>query len=111
MNDIVEEDIVDLNNVGKPLNERSAVASKFANQVRKMMLDLYFGGIDIPLRLMGSTSQVESFMKALGREKRYMDSYIKNGLDNPKTMKSKYSLNRAVEGFEKETGLRWPFKN
>ncbi len=49
MNDIVEEDIVDLNNVGKPLNERSAVASKFANQVRKMMLDLYFGGIDIPL--------------------------------------------------------------
>ena len=111
MSDIVEEEIVDLNNIGKPLTERAAVASKFANQVRKMMLDLYFGGIDIPLRLMGSTSQVESFMKALGSEKRYMDSYMKNGLDNPKTMKSKYSLNRAVESFEKETGLRWPFKN
>jgi len=26
-------------------------------------------------------------------------------------MKSKYSLSRAVEKFEKETGLRWPFKN
>jgi hypothetical protein len=108
MSDIVEE-IINLNNVGKPLNER--VYSKFAGQVRSMLLDLYFGGFDVPLRLMGSTSQVESFMKTLRSEKRYMDSYIKNGLDDPKTMKSKHSLSRSVEKFEKETGLRWPFKN
>lgn len=108
MSDIVEE-VINLNNVNKPLNER--VASKFAGQVRSMLLDLYFGGFDIPLRLMGSTTQVESFMKALRSEKRYMDSYIKSGLDDPKTMKSKYALSRAVEKFEKETGLRWPFKN
>lgn len=108
MSDIVEE-VINLNNVGKPLNER--VYSKFAGQVRSMLLDLYFGGFDIPLRLMGSTSQVESFMKTLRSEKRYMDSYIKNGLDDPKTMKSKYALSRSVEKFEKETGLRWPFKN
>ena len=108
MSDIVEE-VINLNIFGKPLNER--VYSKFAGQVRSMLLDLYFGGFDIPLRLMGSTSQVESFMKTLRSEKRYMDSYIKNGLDDPKTMKSKYSLSRAVEKFEKETGLRWPFKN
>ncbi len=108
MSDIVEE-IINLNNVGKPLNER--VYSKFAGQVRSMLLDLYFGGIDIPLRLMGSTSQVESFMKALGREKRYMDSYIKHGLDDTRTMMNKRDLDRAVSGFERETGLRWPFKN
>ena len=28
-----------------------------------------------------------------------------------KTMKSKHTLSRSVEKFEKETGLRWPFKN
>ena len=42
MSDIVEE-VINLNNVGKPLNER--VYSKFAGQVRSMLLDLYFGGL------------------------------------------------------------------
>tara|TARA_R110000796_G_scaffold30561_3_gene81573 strand:+ start:19 stop:345 length:327 start_codon:yes stop_codon:yes gene_type:complete len=108
MSDIVK-DKVNLNNLGKPLTE--TVYSKFSGQVRGMMLDLYFGGFDIPLHLMGSTTQVESFMKTLRGEKRYMDSYLKNGLNDPKTMSSKYSLLRSVEKFEKETGLRWPFKN
>ena len=109
MSDIVKE-VLDLNNLGKqPLNER--IYSKFAGKVRSMLLDLYFGGFDIPLQIMGSTSQVDSFMRALRGEKRYMDSYMKNGLNDPKTMKSKYSLSKAVGKFEKETGLRWPFKN
>ena len=44
-------------------------------------------------------------------EKRYMDSYLKHGLDGASTMTSKYDLDRAVLQFEGETGLRWPFKN
>lgn len=109
MSDIVK-DVLNLNNLGKqPLNEM--VYNKFAGQVQRMLLDLYFGGFDVPLQIMGSTSQVDSFMRALRSEKRYMDSYIKNGLNDPKTMKSKFSLSKAVQKFEKETGLRWPFKN
>jgi len=108
VSDIVR-DPINLNNLDKVLTERAY--SKFAGQVRSTLLDLYYAGFNIPLRLMGSTSQINSFMKALSSEKRYMDSYIKNGLNDPKTMNSKYTLERSVKSFEKETGLRWPFKN
>ena len=100
---------IDLNQVGKPLNE--ALYTAFANKVRDMMLDLYAMGFDVPMNITGTSSQVDSFMKALKGEKRYMDSYIKHGLNDPKTMNSKYTLSSAVKNFELETGLRWPFKN
>tara|TARA_A100001515_G_scaffold136405_1_gene128138 strand:- start:87 stop:416 length:330 start_codon:yes stop_codon:yes gene_type:complete len=106
--DIVREPI-NLNNLDKPLTE--IVYTKFSNQVRRALLDLYYGGFDIPMRLLGTTSQIDSFMKTLGREKRYMDSYVKNGLNDPKTLSSKAKLSRSVKTFERETGLRWPFKN
>ena len=108
MNDIVNEPI-NLNNLGKPLTEK--VYTQFANQVRSALLDLWAMGFDVPLQVRGTSSQIDSFMKTLGSEKRYMDSYMKHGLNDPKTMDSKYTLGRAVERFEKETGLRWPFKN
>ena len=107
-NDIVQEPI-NLNNLDKPLTE--IVYTRFATQVKRALLDLYYGGFDIPMRLLGTTSQIDTFMKALGREKNYMDSYVANGLNDPKTLRSKTKLSRSVKNFEKETGLRWPFKN
>jgi hypothetical protein len=107
MSDIVKP-VLDLNNTDRMLNERY---TEFANKVREMMLDLYVMGYDVPMNIKGTSAQVGSFMQALKSEKRYMDSYLKNGLNDPKTMNSKYNLNRAVKNFELETGLRWPFKN
>jgi hypothetical protein len=107
-NDIVREPI-NLNNLDKPLTE--IVYTKFSNQVRSALLDLYYGGFDIPMRLLGTTSQIDAFMKALSREKNYMDAYLSNGLNDPKTLSSKSKLARSVKNFEKATGLRWPFKN
>jgi hypothetical protein len=75
------------------------------------LLSLYMGGIDVPLKLSGTQGQIDSFMKVLSREKRYMDSYRRNGLNDPATLNSRHSLNLAVRRFESETGLRWPFKN
>lgn len=108
MSDLIKQTI-DLNQVGKPLTE--AYYTAFANKVRSMMLDLYYMGFDVPMNITGTSAQVDAFMKALKSEKRYMDSYIKHGLNDPKTMNSKYSLASAVKKFELETGLRWPFKN
>ena len=107
MSDIVKP-VLDLNNTDHMLNERY---TEFANKVREMMLDLYVMGYDVPMNVRGTSTQVDSFMQALKSEKRYMDSYLKSGLNDPKTMNSKYNLNRAVKNFELETGLRWPFKN
>jgi hypothetical protein len=39
-----------------------------------------------------------------------MDSYIKNGLDDPRTLSNRHSLEKAVHAFEKQTGLKWPIK-
>lgn len=108
MSDLIKQTI-DLNQVGKPLTE--ALFTAFANKVRDMMLDLYTMGLDVPMNITGTSAQVDAFMKALKNEKRYMDSYIKHGLNDPKTMNSKYALTSAVKKFELETGLRWPFKN
>ena len=108
MSDIVR-DPINLNHLDKPITE--IVYTKFSNQVRSALLDLYYGGFNIPMRLMGTNNQIDSFMSALASEKKYMDSYIKNGLNDRSTMNSKYKLERSVASFEKETGLRWPFIN
>ena len=100
---------IKLNNLGKTLTE--IVYTKFSQQVRGALLDLYFGGFNIPLRLMGTSRQIDSFMGALTSEKKYMDSYLKHGLNDSKTMNSKSKLAQSVSRFESETGLVWPFKN
>tara|TARA_Y100000310_G_scaffold270527_1_gene284404 strand:+ start:264 stop:590 length:327 start_codon:yes stop_codon:yes gene_type:complete len=103
------KNIIYLNNRDSKLNEQAR--SKFAGKVQTAMLDLYYAGIDVPLKLVGTQSQINSFMGALKREKRYMDSYMKHGLDDARTLGSRHDLMHAVRAFERETGLRWPFKN
>ena len=107
--DELAKDVINLNNLDGQLSER--VYSKFAGQVRKALLSLYFAGFDVPLGLRGTKNQIDSFMVALSGEKRYMDSYMKHGLGDQRTLNSQYKLNRSVKAFESETGLRWPFKN
>jgi len=84
----------------------------FAVDVNWIMRSLYSGpAVSAKVQLGGSPDQIMAFFNALQREKRYMDSYLKNGLDNAGTMTSKYDLDNSVRDFEFETGLKWPFKN
>jgi len=101
--------VIDLNN--KDLQEFKSVLTPFASSVRGMLLDLYSVGYDFPVSLRGTQRQIEAFFKTLKNEKRYMDSYMKHGLGDPRTMGNKSDLARAIAAFEKETGLPWPFKN
>ena len=57
----------------------------------------------------GSKSDVNAFADALSKEKKYMDAYIKNGLNSPNTLKNKAQLKSSVSKFERMTGLKWPF--
>jgi len=61
-------------------------------------------------KVRGSRSEIDSFMKTLGAEKKYLQSYMKNGLNNPQTYKSGRKLSAAINNFKKVTGLKWPFK-
>jgi len=61
------------------------------------------------VKISGTPEQVNAFVEALGSEKEYMLTYMKHGLSDPKTLSSRHSLNRDIEEFEKQTGIRWPF--
>lgn len=69
-----------------------------------------FGLWGTNLSVKGSKSDLESFSRALNGEARYMNAIKKYGLDHPTTIKNKAKLGNAVKGFERETGIKWPFK-
>ena len=70
-----------------------------------------FGGSAVPVRVKGSKREVSSFAKALSGEKKYMQSAAKYGLNDPRTYKNKFKLNKSLKQFERTTGLKWPFKD
>jgi len=78
----------------------------------KLAIGAMFGHDIFPasLRIKGTKKEANSFMSALKGEARYVKSARDYGLTDPKTFKSKNKLTTAVKGFEKATGLKWPFK-
>jgi len=61
-------------------------------------------------KIVGTPSQVAAFGNALSKEKKYMDTFLKYGLNDPHSFKSRSELDHAVTNFEKETGIKWPLK-
>ena len=76
----------------------------------EQILGSMFGGRSLPLAVKGSQRDVQSFAKALGGEKSYLEAVKRYGLDHPTTYKNRSKLDNAIKGFERETGLKWPFK-
>jgi len=76
----------------------------------RMVLDALFTGEYFPVSVKGSPAQVDSFVRTLAGEKRYLSSLSQYGLNNPKTFKDKFKLDRSIKSFERDTGLVWPFK-
>lgn len=78
----------------------------------KMILQRMFGQ-DVfmpPMTITGNKQQMETFVNALAGEKRYFDSYVQYGLNDPRTYQDRYKLQAAVNDFERNTGIKWPFK-
>lgn len=76
----------------------------------EMMLKRMFGGSSVPVMIKGTKNQVDSFGRALSGEKKYLEAAKKYGLDDPRTFKNKGKLDKSIAEFERETGLKWPFK-
>jgi len=76
----------------------------------EQILGSMFGGRSLPLAVKGSQRDVQSFARALGGEKSYLEAVKRYGLDHPTTYKNRSKLDNAIKGFERETGLKWPFK-
>mgnify|MGYP001274776423 CR=1 FL=1 len=82
----------------------------FGRATQWLMKAMFGDDAAIPVRVKGNKKEIESFSRALGKEKKYMKSAAKYGLNNPKTYKNKYELRKATANFERTTGLKWPFK-
>jgi len=76
----------------------------------KWMLSQMFNGTPIAAQFRGTKREIDAFGRALYREKRYMDSYLKYGLSDARTFRDKARLAKSIKGFEGATGLKWPFK-
>ena len=76
----------------------------------KKMLKAIFGDVKIPFELKGNPADVKSFLGALGAEKGYIEAMRDYGLNSPRTYRSQSELNSAISGFERKTGITWPFK-
>ena len=99
--------IIDFNQLRKQeLNE--SFLTMFGGWI-KHILGAMFGNTSIPVSVRGSRREVESFARTLGSEKYYLESARRHGLDHPMTYKNKAKLDNAIKGFEKDTGLKWPF--
>lgn len=95
------------------INRREGVNESFLAMFGgavKVLLRRMFGGASSPVKLRGTKREVDSFVKAITSEKKYISSIQKHGLDDPRTFRNKFKLDRAVKKFTKETGLPWPIK-
>ena len=75
----------------------------------KLIMQQMFGGSSVPVSVRGSRGDVKSFARTIGKEKKYMTAYKQYGLNDPRTYKSKFKLNKSVRDFERKTKLKWPF--
>jgi len=79
--------------------------------VVKMLLKGMFGDEPlIPGTVRGTPAQIRSFQDALSANRDYIQSYMSNGVSNPRTQHDKQALLSAVNSFERHTGRPWPFK-
>ena len=82
----------------------------FGNYAKLLMKAIFGEEVYMPVSVRGTKKEVQTFASALGSEKRYLDAYKKYGLDDPRTHRSKGTLQSAVNKFTRTTGLKWPFK-
>ena len=76
----------------------------------EMVLGRMFGGNSVPINVRGTRREIDSFANVLSKEKKYMKAYKEAGLSDASTMSSKYKLQKAIEKFEKNTGIIYPLK-
>tara|TARA_Y100000034_G_C6885947_1_gene406811 strand:- start:207 stop:533 length:327 start_codon:yes stop_codon:yes gene_type:complete len=76
----------------------------------KKLLRSVLGDVSIPVHLKGNPADVSSFLTTLSAEKQYMQTLQQSGLKNPQTYRNKATLDASVKKFERNTGLKWPFK-
>jgi len=101
---------IDLEQMKKNMLNESFEAM-FGTKIQ-LMLNNMFGGSFLPpdqVNVTGRVKDVAAFANAIGREKNYIETATKFGLNDPRTYRDKAKLDGAASSFERITGLKWPF--
>jgi len=108
--DNIQEIVIDFSKLtDNKLEEFTSGLATFGKNV-EFILSRMFGTNSIPVTVRGNQSQIDSFARALGAEKRYVQAARRLGLDNPRTFRSRAEAAKAAKQFKRETGIEWPFK-
>tara|TARA_R110000824_G_scaffold123214_3_gene280762 strand:- start:358 stop:693 length:336 start_codon:yes stop_codon:yes gene_type:complete len=98
---------------GDLIQEAGTAVTRMASDIKWLLYhmtgpssNLFPGGVHIT----GNRDDVESFSKVMGKEKRYMDAYLKYGLNDSRVLNNRAKLEKAIYDFEKSTGIKWPLK-
>ena len=103
-----EQLILDFTKINEGLAEEGA---KLKGALMQLLgLNDYFRLFPVPSAVRGTSSQISSFQNAAANEKNYLKALEKHGLNNPATFASRSRLESAIRNFERETGMKWPFK-
>ena len=102
--------VIDLNAVKSNQIDEGGFLRMFGWAVEKILGHMFGGTGAIPVKVKGNPSQVNSFVRTIANEKKYMDTWRQYGLDDPRTYKNKAKLDSSIRDFERLTGLHWPFE-
>jgi len=112
MSDNLQPIIINLNaHKDNTINE--SWLSMFGGAIEMLLKRMFGGSGTSPFQssysVRGTPNQIAAFGEALGKEKKYMESFLKYGLNDPRSFSSKADLSKAVTNFERETSIKWPF--
>jgi len=107
MND--KKEVIDLgmNRKGK-LDE--SFLRMFGTAIKSILKRMFGTGGDVPFKFKGNKDELKSFADAINSEKRFMDAFMRYGLDDPKTLKRRGNLKKNVKKFQRKTGIKWPWE-
>ena len=87
--------------------------SMFGGAIEMLLKRMFGGNTSSPFQsnysIRGTPTQIAAFGEALGKEKKYMESFLQYGLNDPRSFSSKGELSKAITNFERETNIKWPF--
>jgi len=113
----INEVVIDFNEMKKKKSELTeeqlnefllSQTAALGGSIKVLLGMMGFGeNFGVPVKISGGRQEVNSFMRALKGERRYMDAVKRHGLDDPYTYKSQAKLRQAISGFERTTGIKW----
>ena len=90
--------------------EMSEDVTRMLGNKIKWIIQRMFGGSAVPIKIKGSRRDVAAFARTIGREKDFLQNFMKFGMDSNRTKVNKYKLDAAIRDLKKLTGISWPFK-